>query len=152
MLGQYAALRPGTLEGFSLADLAPRQFRDIARIAGLLPPSLPGRSPRSMRQLQASSGLIFDVLQRYDPDHVLLALAEREVQAHHLDAERMRAALRDGAARELVLVRPKSLTPLSFPLWAEGMRGQLSTEDWQARVQRAAAQLEQRHGGGARGR
>ncbi len=139
-------------EGFNLAELARRQFRDIARIAGLLPPSLPGRSPRSMRQLQASSGLIFDVLQRYDPDHVLLALAEREVQAHHLDAERMRAALRDGAARGLVLVRPKSLTPLSFPLWAEGMRGQLSTEDWQARVQRAAAQLEQRHGGGARGR
>ena len=41
---------------------------------------------------------------------------------------------------------PASLTPLSFPLWAERSRGQLSTEDWRARVMRAAAQLERRHG------
>jgi len=34
--------------------VARRQFREIARVAGLLPPSLPGRALRSLRQLQAS--------------------------------------------------------------------------------------------------
>ena len=53
----------------------------------------------------------------------------------------------DRGARTLVLARPPGLTPLSFPLWAEGQRGQLSTEDWRTRVRRAAEQLERRHGG-----
>jgi ATP-dependent Lhr-like helicase len=133
-------------ESLNLGELARRQFREIARIAGLLPPSMPGRAQRSMRQLQASSGLIFDVLQRYDPRHMLLELAEREVFSGQLEVQRLQRVLDDCAGREVHLVRPRGLTPLSFPLWAEGLRGQLSTEDWKTRVQRAASQLERRHG------
>ncbi|MFC0679306.1 ligase-associated DNA damage response DEXH box helicase [Lysobacter korlensis] len=132
-------------ESLNLAELARRQFREIARVAGLLPPSLPGRAPRSMRQLQASSGLIYDVLARYDPEHLLLQLAEHEVLSQQLEVGRLQRALHECASRDLRLVRPRSLTPLSFPLWAEGKRGQLSTEDWRTRVQRAAEQLERRH-------
>ena len=133
-------------ESFNLAELARRQFRDVARVAGLLPPSLPGRAPRSMRQLQASSGLIYDVLRRYDPGHLLLGQAEREVFAEQLDASRLAEVLEACRRRELSLQRPKTLTPLSFPLWAEALRGQLSTEDWSARIRRAAEKLELRHG------
>lgn len=130
----------------NLAELARRQFREIARIAGLLPPSLPGKAPRSMRQLQASSGLIFDVLARYDPEHILLKLAEREVFSAQLEIRTLRHVLADCAARVVELRAPRSLTPLAFPLWAENLRtGQISSEDWKARVQRAAAQLEKRH-------
>lgn len=64
-----------------------------------------------------------------------------------LELARLAQALQDCARRELRLCTPRSLTPLSFPLWAERTRGQLSTEDWKARVLRAAAQLERRHGG-----
>ena len=46
----------------------------------------------------------------------------------------------------LSLQQPASLTPLGFPLWAERLRGQFSNEDWRTRVQRAAQQLERRHG------
>ena len=130
----------------NLAELARRQFREIARIAGLLPPSLPGKAPRSMRQLQASSGLIFDVLARYDPEHILLKLAEREVFSAQLEIRNLRKVLEDCAARVVELPAPRSLTPLAFPLWAENLRtGQISSEDWKARVQRAAAQLEKRY-------
>ncbi|MDQ3206537.1 MAG: ligase-associated DNA damage response DEXH box helicase [Pseudomonadota bacterium] len=132
-------------DSLNLAELARRQFREIARIAGLLPPSLPGRAARSMRQLQASSGLIYDVLQRYDPGHMLLQLAEREVFSQQLEMVGIGQALEDCAGRAIALFAPAGLTPLSFPLWAEGMRGQLSTEDWKSRVARAAAKLEQRH-------
>lgn len=134
-------------ESLNLAELARRQFRDIARVAGLLPPSLPGRAPRSMRQLQASSGLLFDVLRQHDPDHMLLALAEREVFAAQLEVVRLRETLEDCSRRTLDLHPMKTFTPLSFPLWAESLRGQLSTEDWRTRVQRAAAQLEKRNRG-----
>nr|WP_146474527.1 ligase-associated DNA damage response DEXH box helicase [Vulcaniibacterium thermophilum] len=131
----------------NLGELARRQFREIARVAGLLPPSLPGRAPRSMRQLQTSAGLIYDVLRRHDPEHLLLALAEREVFAQQLEVTRLQAALDDCARRTLDLRTPRSLTPLAFPLWAESLRrGEISTEDWRTRVQRAAERLERRHG------
>lgn len=141
------ALLDDLRDSLNMGELARRQFRDIARVAGLLPPSLPGRAPRSMRQLQASSGLIFDVLQRFDPGHMLLAQAEREVFAGQLDIDRLARTLDDIAGRTLALHAPPSLTPLSFPLWAENLRGQLSTEDWRTRVERAAQQLESRHSG-----
>ncbi|MUV12921.1 ligase-associated DNA damage response DEXH box helicase [Noviluteimonas gilva] len=144
-------LRPDALlddltDSFNLTELARRQFREIARVAGLLPPSLPGRAPRSLRQLQASSGLLYDVLARHDPGHLLLTQAQREVFAQQLDVARLAHTLDDCARRPIALHRPKSLTPLSFPLWAESQRGHLSTEDWRARVERVAAQLERRHG------
>lgn len=130
----------------NLAEMARRQFRDIARVSGLLPPSLPGRAPRSMRQLQASSGLLFDVLSRFDADHVLLEQARREVFESQLDLQALQATLADCAQRRLLLQAPASLTPLSFPLWAEAMRGSLSTEDWSTRMRRAAEALERKHG------
>ncbi|QOY63736.1 ligase-associated DNA damage response DEXH box helicase [Lysobacter sp. H21R4] len=133
------------LASLNIAELARRQFREIARVAGLLPPSLPGRAARSLRQLQASSSLLFDVLRQHDPGHVLLAQAEREVMEAQLDVQHLRAVLTRCGERPLAFRRPRSLTPLGFPLWAEAIRGQLSTEDWRTRVKRVAQQLEQRH-------
>ncbi|KIQ97029.1 Helicase domain protein [Lysobacter sp. A03] len=62
-----------------------------------------------------------------------------------LDVQNLRAVLTRCGERRLALHRPRSLTPLGFPLWAEAIRGQLSTEDWRTRVARAAQQLERRH-------
>lgn len=130
----------------NLGELARRQFRGIARVAGLLIPSLPGGMPRSLRQLQASAGLLYDVLREHDPDHMLLQLAEREVLDDSLDYQGLRSTLQQLHGRTLSLQSPASLTPLAFPLWAERLRGQLSNEDWRTRVQRASQQLEKRHG------
>ncbi len=139
------ALIDDLLQSLNIAELARRQFREIARVAGLLPPSLPGRAARSMRQLQASSSLLFDVLRQHDPGHMLLAQAEREVMEAQLEVQKLQEVLHRCRARTIRLYRPRSLTPLAFPLWAESVRGQLSTEDWRTRVSRAAEQLEQRH-------
>ena len=133
-------------ESLNLTEMARRQFRDIARVAGLLPPSLPGRSAPSLRQLQASSGLLFDVLSRHDPDHLLLAQAEREVFEAQLEVQALADTLRRCRSRQIVLTRPATLTPLSFPLWAEAVRGQLTTETWAERVRRAAEKLQAGHG------
>jgi len=133
-------------ESLNLGELARRQFRDIARVSGMLVPALPGRTPRSLRQLQASSGLLYDVLRQHDPDHILLTLAEHEVLHDQLDLGSLATTLSSCQARTLSLQHPTSLGPLSFPLWAERLRGQFSNEDWKTRVLRAAQQLEKRHG------
>jgi ATP-dependent Lhr-like helicase len=140
-------LREDLAASLNLSEMARRQFREVARIAGLLPPSLPGRAPRSLKSLQAGSGLLFDVLRQHDPGHVLLAQAEAEVFEAQLDAARLSQALADIAGAEIVLTTPPTLTPLAFPLWAEQQRGTLSTEEWKSRVQRAAELLEEVHGG-----
>jgi ATP-dependent Lhr-like helicase len=129
----------------NLAEMSRRQFREIARVAGLLPPSLPGRAPRSLRSLQASSTLLFDVLAQHDPGHVLLHQARREVLEAQLEFRRLDETLARLAGETIALVPLRWLTPLSFPLWAERMRGNLSSEDWETRVRRAAERLEARY-------
>lgn len=129
----------------NLSELARRQFREVARVAGLLPPNMPGKQQRNMRQLQASGGLLFDVLERYDPQHILLAQARREVLETQLGFSGLRDLLDQITHQKIDWKTPERLTPLSFPLWAEMARGTLSSEAWKDRVQRAAQQLEQRY-------
>lgn len=123
------------------ANLARNRFRDIARIAGLVQQGYPGRR-KAPRQLQASSGLIFDVLSRHDPDSQLLLQARREVLESQLEFARIRQALERAAGQRLILRALQRLSPLAFPLWADRLRAQLSTEDWQTRVQRMLDRLQ----------
>ncbi|MFM1769595.1 MAG: hypothetical protein RJA22_2124 [Verrucomicrobiota bacterium] len=122
-------------------ELARRQFREIARVAGLVFPGYPG-AQKTMKQVQASSGLLFEVFQKYEPEHLLLDQARREVLDQQLEISRLRALLEQAAGQRLVLTQPVRLTPLAFPLWAEMIRGQVSSESWSDRVRRMAAELE----------
>lgn len=140
-----AALREDLIAGIGAGELARRQFREIARIAGLVFGSQPGRD-RSVRQLQAGTGLIYDVLAQHDPAHILLQQATDEVLERTFDLRHLSATLVDLASREIVLTRPSQLTPFAFPLWSEWIRGGLSTEDWETRVKRLATELETRAG------
>jgi ATP-dependent Lhr-like helicase len=123
------------------ANLARARFRDIARIAGLVQQGYPGKR-KAARQIQASSSLIFDVLCEHDPDNGLLEQARREVLEAQLEFRRIDTALRRVEKQELVSTNPERLTPLAFPIWADRLRAQLSTEDFQARVERMLARLE----------
>ena len=122
-------------------ELARRQFREIARVAGLVFQGYPG-AVKALKQVQASSSLFFDVFQKYEPEHLLLDQARREVLEQQLEFSRLRGLLERAAAQRLVLRRPQRLTPLGFPLWAETIRGQVSSEPWADRVRRMAAELE----------
>lgn len=141
-----AALSPSNLladldQCVNAAELSRRAFRDIARVAGLVFSGYPGRN-KSARQLQASSGLIFDVLREYDADNLLLDQARREVMARELEVSRLQSALGAVAAQRIRLVRCERLTPMAFPLWAERVASQVSTESWRDRVARMAQVLE----------
>jgi ATP-dependent Lhr-like helicase len=137
-----ARLLEDLLASINVSELARRQFRPIARIAGLVDVGPPRRG-KNTRQLQASASLVYEVLRQYDAGSLLLAQAEREVLESQLALDPLREALERAAACELALRRPGRLTPLSFPLWAERLQTQtVSTETWQQRVERAASRLE----------
>ena len=65
-----------------------RTFRHAAIIAGLIERRHPGQE-KSARQMSASSDLIFDVLMRHDPGHVLLEAASRDAASGLLDIARL---------------------------------------------------------------
>ena len=129
------------LAAINATEMARRQFRDIARIAGLVFSGYPGQS-KGARQIQASSGLVFDVLQRFDGENRLLDQAHREVLENQLELARLRQALERMQQQQLAIHCPEGLTPLAFPLWADRQAATLSTEDWRTRIQRITEQRE----------
>lgn len=139
------------LAALNASELARRRFRDIARISGLVFQGYPGKG-KTGKQLQASSGLLYDTLDRYDPGHRLLDQARREVLESQLELGRLRAVLERVADQALCLTEPERFTPLAFPLWVERLRNRLSTESWRDRVARMTERLEKhadrRAGGG----
>lgn len=134
-------LRRDIRASINLAELAKRQFREVARVAGLVFNGYPGQS-KTMRQLQVSSGLLFDVLRQHDPAHPLLWQAEREVLDQQLDYARLRDALVRIARGDLHFVETPRLSPFAFPLWVERLRGGVHADDWKSRVERMRLQLE----------
>jgi ATP-dependent Lhr-like helicase len=125
------------------AELAKRQFREIARVAGLVFQGYPG-DPKTAKQLQVSSGLLFDVFTRHDPENLLLRQAEEEVLERQLEYSRLEATLRDLQGKPVTIVAPTRMTPFALPLLAEHLREKLSTEKLADRVQRM--QVEMRKG------
>ncbi len=130
------------LEAINTGEIAKRKFRDIARISGLIFDGYPGRA-KSARQVQASSGLIFEVLKEHDSKNLLLDQSRREVLVAQLEFKRLETALQAVAKRRWIIKQPERLTPLSFPLWAESVQSQMMTsENYQTRVERMLKQLE----------
>lgn len=125
----------------NFTELARRRFREVSQIAGLLNARIPGMSFNT-RQLQTSSGLLFDVLNKYDPDHILLQQAKREAIERDLHGPDLLALLSRMSEQDLVITTPEKHTPMSFGLWAESLRGQLSNESWAERIKRMAQRME----------
>jgi ATP-dependent helicase Lhr and Lhr-like helicase len=137
------------------AELARRQFREIARVAGLIFQGYPG-SAKTVKQVQASSGLLYDVFARYDPDNLLLFQAHREVLEKQLERSRLGRTLERISAGRISIKDVERPTPLAFALLVDRAREQVSSEKLLDRVRRMVAPLERAAGQGgahfARGR
>jgi ATP-dependent Lhr-like helicase len=126
-------------------EMAKRQFRELARVAGLVFPGLP-RAGKTARQLQVSSGLFFDVLQRYDPRNMLLSQASREVLERQLESTRLGVALHRLSRSSVVVTTPRRTTPLAFPLLVDRTRERVSSESLGDRIRRMQLALERAAG------
>jgi ATP-dependent Lhr-like helicase len=99
-------------------------------------------APKSTRQVQASSGLFFEVFKQYDPHNLLLTQAGEEVLRNELDIQRLEETLLRLSALQLDLHMIQRPTPLAFPLLVERMRESLSSEKLSERIARMVKDLE----------
>jgi len=129
------------LASLNSSELAQRRFREIARVAGLIFTGYPG-APKSTRQLQASSGLFFEVFRQHDAGNLLLAQAHDEVLSQERDVQRLRAALQRLAGMPIERVDLSSPSPFCLPLMVERLRERLSTEQLKDRLERMLKQAE----------
>ena len=68
--------------------LMKRTFRTNAVIAGLIERRFPGKE-KTRRQVTISTDLIYDVLRKHQPDHVLLRAARADAATGLLDIKRL---------------------------------------------------------------
>jgi ATP-dependent helicase Lhr and Lhr-like helicase len=122
-------------------QLAQRRFREIARVAGLVFGGYPG-APKSLRQLQASSALFYEVFRKYDGGNRLLTQAESEVLAQELEIGRLGTTLERLRALPHIRMSLTAPSPFALPLMVERLREQLSTEKLKDRLARLVAQGE----------
>jgi ATP-dependent Lhr-like helicase len=91
-----------------------RAFREVAVIAGLVERQQPGVK-KSGRQVTFSTDLIYDVLRKYEPDHVLIEAAWADARSRMTDIGRL-AELLEESRRNLVHVMLERVSPLAVPV------------------------------------
>ncbi len=128
-------------QSLNAAELARRQFREIARVAGLIFQGYPGQN-KSMKQVQASSSLLYDVFAKYDEGNLLIQQAQREVLERQLEASRLGRVLERLSVSTVRVVDVERPTPLAFPLMVDITRAKLSTEKLADRVRRMTVAAE----------
>lgn len=94
-----------------------RAFRQCAQISGLIERRFPGEE-KSGRQISFSSDLIYDVLRRHQPDHLLLSCARADASAGLIDLGRLGDFLARIKGR-IRLARLPKLSPFSVPMMVE---------------------------------
>jgi len=94
-----------------------RSFRNIATIAGLLEKNHPGQEKRP-RQMTMNADLIYDVLRKHEPDHILLRATRQDAAGGLVDVARIGLLLARarGRIRHNVLDR---VSPLAVPALIE---------------------------------
>jgi ATP-dependent Lhr-like helicase len=89
-------------------------FREVAVIGGLVERHHPGKK-KSGRQVSFSTDLIYDVLRRYEPEHLLLRAAWDDARRRMTELGRL-VRLVDRAAATMLHVQPERITPMAVPL------------------------------------
>jgi ATP-dependent Lhr-like helicase len=84
---------------------------------------------RSIRKLTWSTEVIFNVLQQYEPEHVLMREARRDTLHTFIDADGAIEFLRAQKQRPVKLIQLEHVAPLSFAMYATKMREAIMVED-----------------------
>jgi ATP-dependent helicase Lhr and Lhr-like helicase len=89
-------------------------FREVAVIGGLVERQHPGKK-KTGRQVSFSTDLIYDVLRRYEPGHLLLRAAWDDARARMTELGRL-VRLVDRASATMLHVETGRITPMAVPL------------------------------------
>jgi ATP-dependent helicase Lhr and Lhr-like helicase len=94
--------------------LLKRAFREVAVISGLVDRQHPGKR-KTGKQVTFSTDLIYDVLRRYEPDHLLLEAAWADARERLTDVGRL-GDLLDRAADTMLHIKLEKVSPMAVPL------------------------------------
>ena len=116
-LFQMDALRDGLENWLAGNAVMKRTFRASATIAGLIERNTGGQR-KSGRQATFSSDILYDTLQKYDPNHLLMQITREEAMRGLVDFGRIEAMMARIGDR-IDLLRLKRVSPLAAPLFLE---------------------------------
>ncbi len=98
----------------SESSMLRRTFRNVAVIAGLIERQHPGQTG-TRRQVTVNSDLVYDVLRRHQPDHVLLRATRAEAAGGLTDVDRLSDMLLR-VQDHVRVVRLDRVSPLAIPV------------------------------------
>jgi ATP-dependent helicase Lhr and Lhr-like helicase len=119
--------------------LMKRSFRTCAVIAGLIERRFPGMEKKA-RAVTISTDLIYDVLRRHEPDHILLTAARADAATGLMDLRRLSDLLMRIRGR-IVHHGLIQVSPLAVPILLEIGREPVYGEAGDAMIAEAAEQL-----------
>ena len=99
------------------SQMMKRTFRTCAVIAGLIERRHPGKE-KTGRQVTISTDLVYDVLRRHEPDHLLLRAARADAATGLLDIARLAQMLSRIKGR-IVHKDLERISPLAVPVMLE---------------------------------
>ncbi len=111
------ALREGLETWLAGNAVMKRTFRASATIAGLIERNTGGQR-KTGRQATFSSDILYDTLQKYDPDHLLMQITREEAMRGLVDFGRIEAMI-GRISGQIDLVRLDRVSPLAAPLFLE---------------------------------
>jgi ATP-dependent Lhr-like helicase len=104
-----------------------RTFRNVAVIAGLIERHHPG-AEKTRRQVTVNSDLIYDVLRRHQPDHILLRATRADAAGGLTDLSRIAGMLARVKGRVVHMVLSR-VSPLAVPVLLEIGRESVRTRE-----------------------
>ncbi|SDF23145.1 ligase-associated DNA damage response DEXH box helicase [Thalassobaculum litoreum] len=104
-------------EWMAESSLLKRTFRNVAVIAGLIERKLPGHE-KTGRQVTFNADLIYDVLRKHQPDHILLQATQEDAARGLTDIRRL-SDLLVGVQGKIVHRRLDRVSPLAVPILLE---------------------------------
>jgi ATP-dependent helicase Lhr and Lhr-like helicase len=119
--------------------LMKRTFRQCAIISGLIQRRSPGEE-KKQRQMTISTDLVYDVLRRHQPDHILLRAARQEAAAGLLDIRRL-ATMLSRIRGHIVHAALDHVSPLAVPVMLEIGRESVYGEASESLLAEAEAEL-----------
>jgi ATP-dependent Lhr-like helicase len=126
-------------EWLAESALMKRTFRSCAIISGLIERRFPGEE-KSRRQMTVSTDLVYDVLRKHQPDHLLLRAARADAASGLLDIKRLGEALSRIKGR-IVHKALDHVSPLAVPALLEIGRETVYGEASDALLAEAADEL-----------
>jgi ATP-dependent Lhr-like helicase len=110
-------------EWMAESSLLKRTFRNVAVIAGLIERRQPGEV-KTKRQVTFNSDLIYDVLRRHEPNHLLLRATRNDAARGLTDIDRL-AELLSRVRGKITVRRLDRVSPLAVPVLLEVGREQV---------------------------